>query len=785
MPKRNDPSTITRRPLLGKGERLGTPTSLAHFTPDGEPRFTSAEVFQQLSPLAALMEQRLTELSPATTVEHVVFEATVRPNYLAPSHLPVGLLDAAEAYVVGTRPAVGTHRSQDGTEKPEVTKRLILAAQRGSVAKLAARLQEAPTISNEKFWEDATKFESIRIQGPEEVLKLTPGQPLSGNMWEAVLAPLGRDPDEREELAAAVLAKLRSLVVAEGGRFVDDLVRTVAGNLFVPIAGSLDAIRRIAHFNPLRAVRPMPSLRPVKTPLRSISLAPAVSSLAPVPRTDLRVAIFDGGINDRHPFFKAYVKQTSLTPEPPTDDFQDHGTAVTSTYLFGEISGSRFRAPPSYVDHYRVLPTPDREDEIDGSLYWILDRIQDQVEKSQPRIAVLSLGPDQSVAEDDFEPNRWTATLDDLAERVGTLFFVAVGNNGKDPAELGLNRVLVPGDGVNVIGVGSDLDRVARKWPRRAPHSPIGPGRPGQPVQPVGVAWGGTEADGLLTFDRLCRVVRTCGTSFAAPNAAAGVAELIFQLGEHGTTQTARAMSVHLMQAKSPSTRLRETGYGRFPERYDHVWDSPPNQATVLYELEVERGQTIAVELPFPESLPGDTRLALDWTIAFQSEIDSGDVVEYTTRGLDLKFRPNSALFNILNKEHAVVGTHDIRNGLDAAALRAKGQRLSEHPIADSSWRRRKGQSEVDLRRSHKWQTLITGRTCYARAELFCPRLDIHMLARAKGELVSDVPSLRVAMIATLSATTNVDVYASVRKNPRYRALVPVIPVPIHISATG
>ena len=191
----------------------------------------------------------------------------------------------------------------------------------------------------------------------------------------------------------------------------------------------------------------MPAIRPIPpSPLRVRPSGAGAPTPPPGsrPQTDLRVAVFDGGVDVQAPQLVGFVRNQDLTAEPEEPDFVAHGTFVTGAALYGPVSAhAALPTPMVSVDHYRVLPVPP-QGVWDMDLFWILDRITEVIQASPNYSLVnLSLGPNLTV-DVDAEPHVWTATLDELAAEHGTLFVAAGGNNGDLDHQAGLDRSRCP-----------------------------------------------------------------------------------------------------------------------------------------------------------------------------------------------------------------------------------------------------------------------------------------------------------------------------------------------------
>jgi len=372
------------------------------------------------------------------------------------------------------------------------TKSYLLAGDERSIARVSELL--AGEALKGAARERLRQFDVVRLPETDEILRARPQLPADELMtWEAVLHPTVAASGE--VIAAerqAVIAKWATWVDQLGGEIAADYQRVVRGMTFMPVLLPAGAAERATRFNPLRALRPMPKVRPTPIgPLRVVATGRQLPAPPPGqrPQSDLRVAVFDGGVSRGIPHLDPFVDPIDVTPEPEDPDSVAHGTMVTGALLYGSLTENEpLRTPDAGVDHFRVVPAPS-PDPWDVDLYWILDRIVEQVRARGYPIVNLSLGPDLAV-DDQIEPHRWTAELDDLTDELGVLFVTAVGNNGELDAVSGLNRVQVPSDMVNALSVGA-CDRLApvADW-QRASYSAVGPGRSGARWRSVGLATG-------------------------------------------------------------------------------------------------------------------------------------------------------------------------------------------------------------------------------------------------------------------------------------------------------
>jgi hypothetical protein len=540
---------------------------------------------------------------------------------------------------------------------------------------------------------------------------------------------------------------------------------------FMPVRLPAGAAQEATRFNPLRALRPMPKVRPTPVgPLRVIGTGRQLPAAPPGqrPQTELRVAVFDGGVSRGIPHLDPFVDAIDVTPEPEDPDSLGHGTMVTGALLYGSVPDDEpLPTPDAGVDHFRVVPVPSTGP-FDVDLYWILDRIVEQVRARGYPMVNLSLGPDLAV-DDQIEPHRWTAELDALTEELGVLFITAVGNNGELDAQSGLNRVQVPSDMVNALSVGA-CDRLAPDQPwARASYSAVGPGRSGARLKPCGVAFGGeptTPFRGILAGPQFGV---SCGTSFATPLAMHGIIGLAARLGPQRTSpDVLRAFALHFAEAPNRQP-VEEVGFGRLLERYDERWNCQPNEATVLYRDTIERDQVIS--LPFPlvaDAVAGHT-VELTWTLVFTAPTDPTDAVDYTQAGLEVAFRPHARRYSFRDPATDRTVELDIRNDGDKALERLRaGAIISALPVTKSTDRHR---NEALQREEGKWETALHYSKRMRASSLFEPQLTINYLARENGRLAA-APPLPFAMLVSMRAPQDVNLYDAIRQH--YQVLVPL-----------
>lgn len=345
---------------------------------------------------------------------------------------------------------------------------------------------------------------------------------------------------------------------------------------------------------------------------------------------------------------------------------------------------------------------------------------------------------------------------------------------------MALNRLQVPSDAVNGMGVGACGERSRTAW-SRATYSAIGPGRAGARIQPVGLAFGGSDAEPYLAMTGRGRWAEATGTSFATPSAGHGLIGLGASLGRlRATPNNLRAFAVHFAEPLHPHDPV-ELGYGRLQDRYDEVWSCQPHEVTVLYEDQLDRDQMVALMLPVPDGALDGMNVWIRWTLAFTSPTDPTDAVDYTRAGIEIQFRPHARRYSFtFPGESGLHGPLDVQDqAAEVQQLLRDGARPSAHPATRPPGSARL--LEAERREEGKWETMIQLTHRMRGSGLFRPRLDLSFLARDSGSLVREaVPPLDYSLLVTIRGRVGADIYDRVRTE--YAILTPLVAeVPLRI----
>jgi Subtilase family len=762
------PPTKSRRLLLN-GEALRVDVTAPR--PAGGAKFdpqTAEQAREVLEPQLQELIFTASQLdSQLRSDNHVYFEARLLPNYIAASQYPAALLEQIGAITVGSRADRSLYRTK--TKQTEAgTRRLVLAVRdEGLEAFSQLVTSESRTRSEIEAFEEIRKFDMLSIARAESALRDPADEERESYTWEAVLHPAAVLRASPIPLDDQTLEKWFAFIEQVGGTVHRNFVRTVGGLTFSPVTLSAETVLKVAQFNPLRAIRPMPVIRPrPRFGTRAVPKLQPPANTQPI-QDHPAVAVFDGGLDEPS---SVIVTRSApdLTTESPKQDELNHGTGVTGAALCGlALPGTNAVQPSLPVDSFRVLPPPPMPNDLEG--YWVLDQIKSAVIAGGHKIINLSLGPTLAV-EDSMEPNRWTSELDQLAWEHDVLFIVAAGNDGDSDQATGLHRVQVPGDMANGLTVGAcDVSPPDKPW-ARAPYSSMGPGRQGNRIQPLGVQFGGIDTEPFPVIRADGSFLEATGTSFSAPLVTHALADLTTRLPRVNPS-VLRAFATHFAERHRTYKKLQdEVGYGRLPLNFANYLDCSPREAHVLYIDEVTRGDLLGYQVPIP-SRSGAVEVRI--TLAYASPVEPSQPTEYTHASLELSFRPHSRIYNLRppQDEEGRPVKLDISTP-EARDLLGAGWRVGQEPVTVGL-----GSAgpvpEYHLRDSGKWETLRHSRISLKAGDSFDPRLEVTYVARRAGALDNTATRVPFALlISVIDKAGATDLYDRVAA--QYAALRPV-----------
>ena len=118
-------------------------------------------------------------------------------------------------------------------------------------------------------------------------------------------------------------------------------------------------VDKAKKYNPLRSVKPISddwddSFR------MSAMVAPAPKLPKRLFKSDIKIGIFDGGIQDGTELLEPFVTNHDMVEEKPTVKGLDHGAGVCGAVLYGNLAGKtemdEVENPVVSVESFRVFP---------------------------------------------------------------------------------------------------------------------------------------------------------------------------------------------------------------------------------------------------------------------------------------------------------------------------------------------------------------------------------------------------------------------------------------------
>lgn len=731
-----------RRYMLGHGQSLTEPIAAPkHGWDNKESVYSYEESRERLLPLLSNTIDSFTEDRIYAPDDVHVVEFNLHPKYIAKSYQPKSLLNASGLRLIGSRPC--KMQTADNSESPaQLSTSLLVAGKRSSFKELYARIKSRVSVPSKDHLNDIHVIESISPYGPQQ--KRRAGQENS-NWYELVLHLLG-------DLAPHNYNGFISLASSIGVEVKADL-RQVADNLlFLPVHGNYKQIEQLITYTTVRVVRPMPRLR--LEPISDVTRTATEHILLPEPDRNTThqpsVAVFDGGLPSEHPI-SGWVR-TRLADETaqPVDTYVQHGLAVCSALLFGNIDPDGGIQPlKAQITAIRVLDsTTEEEDPL--ALPRTLSKILSELDTANYDFINLSLGPNLPIEDDEI--NEWTAAIDSRLADCQTLMTIAVGNNGERDVRSGNARIEIPSDCVNALSVGSATSE-STAW-RRAPYSALGPGRSPGLVKPDVLAFGGVEGNEfhVLAPTREPSIVKVTGTSFAAPLALRKAIQSYINSGEQITPLTAKTILIHTASQDATSDSTGD-GWGRICPNAGNMTTTGDGEARIVYEGHLIPGKFLQAQIPIPTQVESSqSNVEISATISYTCHVNPQSPDTYTTAGLDVRFRPNEQHLN-------------------------KNKTLPQsRPFFSQSHTTDLYTTELNLRKDqNKWETVLNASRTYRGTSLNHPTFEIHYMAREIGGTTTTADPIEYSLVITVRASQFSDLQQLILQ--QYSQLIELSPI--------
>lgn len=741
--------------LLGKGERLAEDIRVGSPPVTKVSPYTFDQAKERLAPMLKSVASEIESLpSEACPDDFAVATITMNPEYIAKTYFPSELFRAVGLESIGSRARSIKPEKKSGEREPveAFTTELFVIGKRISFQRWSDTLgtlkETDPGATQIKG------IEEISFQSPEEKIKHDDDND-NKKVYEVVLH-LDEEKGENRYLSQFKnYLKKRNLTPDFTRRFY------AGGLCFLEMEAPTEQTEYIAQFTLVRVVRTMPSLRLLRPAIRTggvdKSIKVTIPDINPLD-ANIKVAIFDGGIPDKHPISRWATNYDVHGIGAPVAELQEHGVGVTSAFLFGHIDPKvPLPQPYSYVDHYRVLDDVPGKDPYE--LFEILDRIKDVLDTNNYDFINLSLGPRLPI--DDEDVHAWTAVLDDYLSKRPTLATIAVGNDGESDPTIKANRIQVPADCVNALAIGA-CDVPDDNW-QRAPYSSVGPGRSPGITKPDLVEFGGSIQRPFLTLDAVdgTKIIPTGGTSFSAPATLRLGSGVKAHFGSALSTLAIRTLLVHC--SESTDISKEEVGFGRVARSLDDIVICNDGTMRVVFQGRITASKYLRAPIPVPTtSLPG--RVKIKATLCYATAIDPHHPENYTRSGLEVSFRPD--------KEKR---TKDKKTGKESIHATTK---------TFFGTLKKDFQTEIELRRDAlKWENCMHSEKHFNGASLNDPVFDIHYNARLEGHNDTRSQEIEYALVITVEAPKVIDLYDKVvrRYATKLEQLVPVIDIPIRV----
>ncbi|WP_082552527.1 S8 family peptidase [Methylobacterium sp. Leaf456] len=720
-----------RNYLIGFGQRLARPISLKKGGGDKFYPYTFDEAKARLSDdLTETIESIEALPDLACPSDRTVISITLHPSFLARSYYPTDLLRDLNLRAVGSRakPVVveKSNKKPKAGLKAFIAPELFVSGQREDLSNFVddmARWYPAASVQDDfRKIEAISNLNDSRLKEIETENEIVP--------LEVVLHASEANGDDY------IIDGFRKFAKKIGIK-VDLDQRLHAGGLcFIPMRAPRDLLHELTEFSFIRLVRQMPKLSLNETVIRTASLPGSFQ--AKIPRgnpvnSEVKTAIFDGGMPDEHPIGSFVNSRDADGVGPAVRAYQAHGLGVTSALLFGPLErGKEAPLPYSKVDHWRVLDSNTRGDDFE--LFAVLRRIMNVLRQREYDYVCLSIGPALPI--DDDPVHIWTSSIDTYLSSRKTLLVTACGNTGEDDWECGKARIQPCADAVNAVGVGS-ANSEGPKW-LRAPYSSIGPGRTPGFVKPDVISFGGSEEEPFWILDakRSGYTAGKMGTSYAAPNAARPAVGMRSYFGEQFSGPAIKALMVH--HAAKSRHQQREVGWGRLPSTLDRLVVCPNGEVTIVFQGLLEPSQYIRFPVPVPTD-PLRSKIHIKATFCFFSPIDSEDSLNYTRAGLGIVFRPSTAGHPGNNKAGKPRSAHEAKP-------------FFKNDVFHSD--------EYEKRRDeHKWETILRAEKSFDPGVLNQPVFDVEHHARVHGGPAARRTDIAYALIISLSSSTEPNLY--------------------------
>jgi hypothetical protein len=704
-------------PILGNGENYINPDKPRNGPPVDKKNIPSYEEARgKLLADINEIKQKIDTIDYQYRVNEVILNLKIATGYTAKSFHPSALIRHAGAIEVGSKKWTTKTVDKKNKVKELIGKQIFLRMSDESLSYFESQLHQKESILPKGFIEDVRLTEDFFIGDNTDLLKVF-GDDWDSGRVELVLHPFGDLEDE-------VIGKFESLYAKNGGKPENIKWRSYyPGPLFASLHVNRELLNSVLYFNPIRTAHPL-RFKGMPQPTQGLTNIPMPHYPNDGYNSSITVGMFDGGVDDRNPYFKNFVTAHDAVGSFEDTEYMKHGNAVAGALLYGDlkdINSSVLPTPHVKVESFRVFPLTDQ---TDPDMYEVIDAIEEYVPKRDDiKVFNLSIGPEGAIEDDSI--SRFTYVIDKLSGNGERLFVVAVGNDGDHPDELE-RRIQAPSDTINNLSVGAfTFNSSSAKI--RAPYSSIGVGREGCKVKPDIVAFGGCDVNPfhLVGYDGKNRMFDK-GTSFAAPLVAAKAAEIV---GRSGVVSPLVARALIINSANHPKKKYdKYLGYGVIPNTVEEILGCSKNKITVLYKQKMLPKQFSKLEIPVVKDLDYNGKVEIRWTIAISTTPNGINTENYTTNCIEEVFYPNinTYVFRSPNKKNTKKLNY-LTNKEKIQELVDLGWSAGTYPWTKSG---NKYENEEQRKANFKWDSVVKRDVSLSYGELDSPYLVLHGMDR-------------------------------------------------------
>ncbi len=754
-----------QNPILGRGEAISEKAQRGRGGGHDNSIRTFEEAQQRLLPqLTEVIEKFSYKPHRLKLNKNVFFSVNIDSKFLAKSYFPGGVLQNHDMRIAGTRYWNQTLRDGEELSEPARGRCVFVKAELSSIENFVIALDKGNFNKTEQV--QLTRIDSI-FSEPENKISL-PYDFVTGAV-ELVFHPMTDEEWEecRNKIKELGLVDQFGLINELGIQFYNDDIR------FVPTTAPRDILEILQEFNPLRFARIVPKINvPILTEHDKREIIETLGkSRSSSGQLNFKVGVFDGGIDNRAGLDK-WVVSEDLTAMPSDSQWLEHGTAVCSAVVFGQINPDVPEVEAKAKAHsFRIYPEEPINGVNDFDIYRVIPKIVHAVEDPKNKdikVYVLSSGPRYSIVDDEIDP--LTAMIDKLCHEQDVLFSIAAGNDGDLVPPY--DRIQPPADTVNGLSVGAYSYDDNGGYVETT-YSCNGPGRVGSQIKPDILGFGGCEK-----YPFYVRVASPphriglkgiCGTSFAAPLIGQKAALLLHGVDDEAILrpQTAKALLIHDAVMNGP--HCVSDSWGISSENPEDILSCYGYESTLIFNGDIPFATGVALPIPFPEENNFKGRIDISWTIVYSSMIVPSSPDEYTLAGTEVYFVPHKYNYQFVKKDGKKINRQvvDIRDKGLVETLQNGGWQCNNNNITKSF------RKEMELRKEGKWDTVFRGSTTKLASGLVDPYIHIHALARGNwGQNRGPERLSYAAVITARMVSQKENLYQQVRL--RWPQLVPV-----------